>query len=126
MRLQGKEIASLLLIKKQIMKKPMTRWTTVFFYKIAIENVSCFIEVACAPLTNNIEIKTRNASHLLDIIDELNSEMILDNTISLSFDIVNMYLSIDNERGITAVRNALETRVNKTPSTDCIIKGLEI
>ena len=126
MRLQGKGIASLLLIKKQIMKKPMTRWTTVFFYKIAIENVSCFIEVACAPLTNNIEIKTRNASHLLDIIDELNSEMILDNTISLSFDIVNMYLSIDNERGITAVRNALETRVNKTPSTDCIIKGFEI
>ena len=97
-----------------------------FFFKIAIENLLYFIEVAYAPLTNNIETKTRNTSHLLDIIDELNSEMILDNTILLSFDIVNMYLSVDNDRGITAVRNALETRVNKTPSTDCIIEGLGI
>ena len=36
-----------------------------------------------------------------------------------------MYPSIDNGRGIAAVRNALETRENKTPSTDLIIDGLE-
>ena len=126
MRLQGKGNSFIIVDKQTDHEKTNDQMDNSFFYKIAIENVSCFIEVACAPLTNNIEIKTRNASHLLDIIDELNSEMILDNTISLSFDIVNMYLSIDNERGITAVRNALETRVNKTPSTDCIIKGLEI
>ena len=52
--------------------------------------------------------------------------MIPYNTILVSFDIVNMYPSIDNDRGIAAVRNALETRVNKSPSTDCIIEGLEI
>ena len=39
----------------------------------AIENLSRFIEVVCAPLTNNIEIKISDTSHLLDIIDELNS-----------------------------------------------------
>ena len=37
-----------------------------------------------------------------------------------------MYPSIDNGRGITAVWNALETRANKSPSTDCITEGLEI
>ena len=37
-----------------------------------------------------------------------------------------MYLSINNDRGIAAVKNALETRANKTPLTDCIIEGLEI
>ena len=37
-----------------------------------------------------------------------------------------MYPSIDNDRGIAAVRNALETRAYKSPSTDCIIEGLEI
>ena len=34
-----------------------------------------------------------------------------------------MHPSIDNDRGIAAVRNALETRANKTPSTDCIIES---
>ena len=52
--------------------------------------------------------------------------MIPDNTILVSFVIVNMYPSIDDDRGIAAVRNALETKVNKSPSTDCIIEGLEI
>ena len=88
----------------------------------AIENLSRFIEVVCAPLTNNIETRIRDTSHLLDIIDELNSERIPGNTILVSFDIVNMYPSINN----TAVRNALETRANKSPSTYSIIEGLEI
>ena len=55
-----------------------------------IENLSRFIEVICAPLTNNIETRIRDTSHLLDIIDELNSERILLNTVLVSLDIVNM------------------------------------
>ena len=56
----------------------------------AIENLSRFIEGVCAPLTNNIETRIRDTSHLLDIIDELNSERILLNTVLVSLDIVNM------------------------------------
>ena len=52
--------------------------------------------------------------------------MIPDYIILVSFDIVNMYPSIDNDRGIAAVRNALETRASKSPSTDCTKEGLEI
>ena len=92
----------------------------------AIDNLSHFIEVVCAPLTNDIETRIRDVSHLLDIIDKLNSEMIPDNTILVSFGIVNMYPSIDNDRGIAAVKNALVTRAKKLPSTHCIIEGLEI
>ena len=92
----------------------------------AIDNLSRFIEVVCAPLSNNIETRIRDTSHLLDIIDELNSEMIPDNTVLVFFDIVNMYPSVGNDRGIAAVRNALKTRANKSPSTYCIIEGLEI
>ena len=87
----------------------------------AIENLSRFIEVVCALLINNIETRIWDTSHLLDIIDELNSERIPDNTILVSFDIVNIHPSIDNDRDIAAVRNALEARVYKSPSTDCII-----
>ena len=54
-------------------------------------------------------------SHLLDIISH--------NTILVSFDIVNMYPSIDNDRGIAAVKNALEARANTSPLTDCITEG---
>ena len=92
----------------------------------AIKNLSRFIEVASAPLTKNIEIRIRDTSHLLDIIDELNSERIPDNQIYVSFDIMNMYPNIDTDRGIAAVWNALETRDDKLTSTDCIAEGLEI
>ena len=37
-----------------------------------------------------------------------------------------MYPSIDNDRGIADIRNALETRGKKTTSTDSIIEGLKI
>ena len=92
----------------------------------AIENLLHFREAVCAPLTNNIETRIRDTSHLLDIIDELNLERIPDNTVLVSFDIINTYPSIDNDRGIAAVRNALQTRAYKSPSTNCIIEGLEI
>ena len=52
--------------------------------------------------------------------------MVPKNIILVSFDIVNLYPSIDNGRGITAVRKALETRASETRSTDCIIEDLEI
>ena len=90
-----------------------------------IENLSRFIEVICAPPTNNIETRIKDTCHLLDIIDELNSEMIPDNTVLVSFHIVNMYPSADSDRGIATVRDALEARANKSPSTDCIIEGLQ-
>ena len=37
----------------------------------AIENLSRFIEGVCAPLTNNIETRIRDTSHLLDIIENI-------------------------------------------------------
>ena len=92
----------------------------------AIENLLRFIEVVSAPLTNNIGTRITDTSHLLEISDELNLEMIPNNTILVYFDIVNMYPSIDNDKGIAAVRNAIETRASKPPLTGCIIEGLEI
>ena len=49
--------------------------------------------------------------------------MIPDNTILVSFDIVNMYSSIDNGRRIISAWNNLEIRANKTSSTNCVIEG---
>ena len=55
-----------------------------------------FLEVVFAPLANNMEKRIRNTGQLLDIIDEWISDMISDNSILVSFDIVNRYPSIDN------------------------------
>ena len=80
----------------------------------AIDNLSRFIEVAIASLINNIETRIRDRSHLLDIIGELNSGMIPYITILFDFDIVNMHASINIDRSIAAVRNALKEKENKT------------
>ena len=44
----------------------------------------------------------------------------------VSFDIVNMFPSIDNESGLQAVKNALEAREEQFPPTLCIIEVLEL
>jgi len=37
-----------------------------------------------------------------------------------------MFPNIDNDLGLRAVREALETRSNEVPSTDCIVEAVEI
>ena len=92
----------------------------------AIEKLSRFIESICEPLTTNMKSRIKNTSHLLEIIDNLNEMGIPENTQLVSFDIVNMFPSIDNKNGIKAVKSALDSRSIKVPSTECIIEGLKI
>ena len=70
--------------------------------------------------------KIRDTSHLLDIIDTINEKGIPDEIILVSFDIVNMFPSIHNVKGMDAVRLALNTRDSNKPSTECVLEGLEI
>ena len=44
---------------------------------------------------------------MLDIIDKRNGEGIEDDDLLVSFDIINMFLSINNETGIKIVMNKL-------------------
>ena len=70
--------------------------------------------------------RIRDTSHLLDIIDTINEKEIPDEIILMLFDIVNMFPSIVNVKGIDAVRLALNTRDSKKPSTECLLEGLQI
>lgn len=92
----------------------------------AIENLAIFVEKHCQPLAEKIPTRIKDTQHLLKIIDELNSKELPSDAILVSFDIVNMFPSIDNKMGISAVQKALETREDKTPSTQCILEALEI
>ena len=92
----------------------------------AIENLSRFIEIICSPLTEVMQCRIKDTSHLLDIIDTLNEQPISNHKKLMSLDIANMFPSIDNQRGIQAVQDILNTRVIKKPSTDCVIEGLKL
>ena len=92
----------------------------------AIENLSRFIEQICSPLTAEIPNRIRDTSHLLDIIDDLNNSCIPNDSMLISFDIVNMFPSIDNIKGMEAVKMALYSRLSKVPTADCIMEGLQI
>ena len=74
-----------------------------------MENLPRFKENICAPLTENIRYRIRGTSHLLDIIDAINKKYILDEIILMSFDIVNMFPTVDNVKRMDAVRPALNT-----------------
>ena len=92
----------------------------------AIENLSKFIERVCAPLSCKIPTRISATSHLLDLIVSINETGLPENFILVSFDIINMFPSIDNVKGMQAVRDALETRETLKPSTTYIIEALEI
>jgi len=92
----------------------------------AIENLSRFIEVICAPLTENMPSRIKNTAHLLNVIDDLNQRGIPDNTVLVSFDVVNMFPSIDNVSGIEAVSEILRSREANFPPAECIIDALKL
>ena len=92
----------------------------------AIENLSHFIEIICSPLTEVMQCRIKDTSHLPDIIDTLNEKPISNHTNLVSLDIVNMFPIIDSQTGIQAVQDILNTCVIKKPSTDWLIEGLKL
>ena len=70
--------------------------------------------------------RIRDTSQLLDIIDTMNQKGTPDEIILVSFDIVNIFPSIDNAKGMDAVRLALTTRDSNKPSTECVLEWLQL
>ena len=46
-----------------------------------------------------IRSRTKDTSHMLDIVDNLNDFDLPENFVLVSFEVVNMFPSIDNESG---------------------------
>ena len=76
-----------------------------------MENLSIFVEKCLFSEVLKIESRVQHTLELLNFTDFLNDSNILTkNCMLVSFDIVNMFPSIDNESGLQAVKNALEVR----------------
>ena len=62
---------------------------------------------------------------MLNIIDMINDSNILtEDSVLVSFDIVNMFPSIDNNSGLEAVSEILEKRETNFPPAECILEAL--
>ena len=81
-----------------------------------MENLSIFVEKCLFPEVLKIESRVRDTSEMLNFIDFLNDSNILtENCMLVTFDIVNMFPSIDNESGHQAVKNTLEVSEEQFP-----------
>ena len=61
---------------------------------------------------------------MLEIIHDMNNSILSSSAILVSFDVVNMFPSIDNNMGIASVRKYLDERESKDLPTDCEFKPL--
>ena len=55
----------------------------------------------------------KDTIHVLDVIDTLNEQPILNHTKLVALDVVNMFPSIENQRGIQGVQDVLDARAIK-------------
>ena len=90
----------------------------------AVDNLSIFVEKVLGKEVERIPSRIKVTSHILDIIDNLNDSDLPENSVLVSFDVVNMFPSIDNESGIKAVKKVLNDRESKNPPTECILQAL--
>ena len=56
----------------------------------------------------------------------MNKSSLSDKLILVLFDIINMFPNIDNKKQMEAAHSLLDSRSLQSPSTECILEGLEI
>ena len=92
-----------------------------------IEKLSAFTEFYLKPLGQNLLSFIKDTTEFINRIDELNMKGPLPfRTLLVSWDVVALFLTIDNNLGLTAVRKALESKIQKFPSTAFILEAVEI
>ena len=82
-----------------------------------------FVEryLLCKDLRNASRIQ--DTSEMLNFINYLKSNVLIENYILVSFDMKSIFRRIDNQSGLQAVKNALETRQEQFLPTNCIIES---
>ncbi|XP_068741769.1 uncharacterized protein [Montipora capricornis] len=93
----------------------------------AIENLSAFTEYYLKPLAQKLPSFVKDTTHLLQKIEDLNKDgPFPKGTLLVSWDVVSMFPNIDNNLGIKAVTDALNSREIQVPSTPCIVEAVKI
>lgn len=91
------------------------------------ENLSLFVEKYCKIVVDTIPCRVQDTRHMLNIIDELNLKGVENEDLLVSFDITNMFPSIDNHSGVEKVRHKLNQYAHKIDvPVECVVEALGI
>ena len=91
----------------------------------AVEHLLIFEKVIYG-IASELPSRIKDTNHMLDIIDDLNNLNLHLESVLVSFDIINIFPSIDNKLGINSVIKLLNKRGCKSPPTQCVIEALEL
>ena len=70
-----------------------------------VEHLSNFVEKVLYGIASELPSRIKDTNHMLDIIDDLNNLNLHPESVLVSFDIINIFPSIDNKMGINSVKN---------------------
>ena len=76
----------------------------------AAENFSIFVENVLFELVSQLPSRIKDTCHILEIIDDINNSNLSSGAILVSFEVVNMFPSIDDNMRNASVRKYLDER----------------
>ena len=93
----------------------------------AVENLSAFTEYFLYSCVKEPQILL-DTTALLNKIEDINHKFspFPEGTLPVSWDVISMYPSINNEMGISACKRALDKRTTLSPSTECLLEAVKI
>ena len=93
----------------------------------AIEYSSIFVEKYLYKEIKKINSRIKDTPNMLNVIDMINdSNILFEDSVLVSFDIVNMFPSIDSFSTLEAVSEILENRETDFPPSECNLEALTL
>ena len=92
----------------------------------AVENFSIFVENVLFELVSQLPSRIKDTCHILEITDDKNNSNLSSGAVLVSFEVVNMFPSIDDNMRNASVRKYLDERECKDLPTDCLIEALKL
>ena len=108
-------------------KNPPTIRTITSSCGAANENLASFVSYYLKPIAEKLPFVIKDTYDFLRLLNNVNENIKLPKELKLvTIDIINMFPSIKNEKGIAAVKPFLNNREINFPSSECILEALTI
>ena len=95
---------------------------------MAVETLAAFTEYFLYPCVRKELQILLDTTALLNRIEDINHKFapFSEGTLLVSWDVISMYPSINNEMGISACKRALDERIALSLSTECLLEAIKI
>ena len=92
----------------------------------AIENLSIFVENVLYDIESPLPSRIKDANHMLEVIDNLNSIDLPLNSFLVGFDIINIFPNIGNYLGLSSVKKYFDLCSKNISDINCLLEALEV